>query len=316
MPNQFNSSAAESYSAFADETPAEKLAKQVNDKVSHNLLEAAYADLKKGVDSQIADMPLKEKNAFWDEVASHLDQGAITKLSSVFLVQNFDIYDSNKDGKLKESELFGVKQAANPFYRGLGSEVAKNFSTASSLYEADGSIDKNEATNFRARQVMPTQDQYTDAVIANVIRRLGEPVKAEKGKVPDSAATVAMEYLSSSMSGRAALETSAESQATWKQLSEKLAQNGLVEKLSMAYLKESRENLQMKEGASFSMQQLSLLQKSLNPVRKQFADYIATNFESIASVRLNDPLNQISEDERQVYERKMNKKVSEAKPKQ
>lgn len=319
MPNDFNAQAVESHSAFASETPAEKLAHQVNEKAAHNLFDAAYADLKKGVDKQVADLPLKEKHAFWNEVASHLDESTKTKLGAVFIQENHSLYDRDKNGQLTRSELTQSTQALDPFYKGLGTEAVKSFDVASSLrHTADGIIDKDEAKNFVERQKMSSQDKYTDDVVANIIRKLGEPVKAEPGKEADSPATKAMEYLNSSMSGRAALETSEESQATWKQLSEKLAQNGLVEKLSMAYLKENRENLRMKEDGSFSMEHLALLKKSINPVQKQFAEYVSSNFANIAEVRLNDPLNMISESERKLYERKMNAKPQpvEAKPKQ
>ncbi len=318
MPNQSTRS-AESNPAFENETPAEKLAQQVNDKVAHNLFDAAYADLKKGVAKQVADMPLKEKQAFFTDVASHLDEGAMAKLSAVFINENRNLYDRDKNGQLTKSELSQSTQALDPFYKGLGTEAVKHFDVASSLKSADGVIDADEAKNFVARQKMSSQDKYTDDVVANVIRKLAEPTKVEKGMEPESAATKAMEYLNTSMSGRAALETSEESQATWTQLAEKLKQNGLVEKLSMAYLKENRDNLQMKdENAAFSMGHLNLLKKSINPVQKQFAEYVSANFANIAEVRLNDPLTMISEDERKLYERKMNPKPQtvEAKPKQ
>lgn len=308
MPNfEPNPNVADSFSAYAQETPAQKLANEVNKKVAQNLLEAAYADLKKGVNAQVADMPLDEKKAFWSEVENNLNPGAMTKLSSVFLNENFSRFDSNNDGTLKKSELSGLSSALDPFYKGLGSELLKNFDVAANLSWADASsIDATEAKNFRTRQVMPSHEVYTDAVIDNIIRKLGEPVKpGAPGTTPESQASQAMKYLTDSMTGRSSLETSEESQVTWKELSEKLQQHGLVEKLSMAYLKESREHLQKKADTPFSMKELSILQQSINPVRKQFATYIADNFKSIAEVRLSDPLNLISEEERQVYERKM-----------
>lgn len=304
-----NQAAFESHS-FGQDPGGEQLAEDVNDKVSMNLLDDAYKTLKDGVNSYFQDRPLSEKQEFWNDVSRRLENsGAMPRLSAAFLEDiatppvgrdgkpQTDRTIAGTDGKIQRSELAGVSGAINPMYKGMATEALKQFDTAAALHNDDGVIDMGEVVDFKQRQTMPDRDQYVDTVIQNLERKLNEN--------PDQA----MKYLQQSMSGRARLETPAESQETWKQLAESMKEHGLVDRLSMAFLRSYDQYIDMDHNGSYSKPEVERFQKSLNPVINQFAGHIVDNFATIGTVDYK--LDEISKHEVQVYENRVNRAPSE-----
>ncbi|MBZ0184765.1 MAG: hypothetical protein K8F91_00835 [Candidatus Obscuribacterales bacterium] len=275
---------------FTPDSGGDNLAKQVNEKVSQNLLDDAYKTLKSGVNSSFSDKPLSEKQEFWGDVSKSLEEsGALTKLSAVFL-EDISKAVAGSDGKIQRSELAGVSSSKNPMYSGLASQAMKEFDIAASLSSNDGVIDMQEIADYKLRQTMPDTDKYTDLVLKNLTRKLAE----SPGE--------AMKYLSQSMAGRARLETPEESQKTWTQLAEKLNAHGLVEPLSMAFLRLNNNQVDMNKNESFSLSEVQRFQQSRNPIMKQFADHIVKDFANIATIDYK--LDEISQNEATIYERK------------
>lgn len=308
-----NQAAFESHS-FGQDPGGEQLAKDVNELVSKNLLDDAYKTLKNGVNTYFQDRPLSEKQEFWNDVSKKLeDSGAMPKLSAAFLEDiatppagkdgkpQTDRTIAGSDGKIQRSELAGVSGAINPMYRGMATEALKQFDTAAALHNDDGVIDMGEVADFKQRQTMPDRDEYVDSVVKNLERKLNED--------PDQA----MKYLQQSMTGRARLETPAESQETWTKLAESMKEHGLVDRLSMAFLRSYDQYIDMDHSGSYSKPELERFQKSLNPVISQFAGNVIENFATIGTVDYR--LDEISRHEVEVYEKRVNRAPTDpAKP--
>jgi hypothetical protein len=275
------------------DSPEEKLAANVSQKVSQHLLDEAYSLLKDGVQANFADKNAEEKNSAWKVISDKLSQdGSLSKLSAPFLKDVGGQVDRNHDGMIQKDELSPVAQnSKNPFYRGMAAESLKSFDIAASLGCDDKAIDRFELSSFAKRQFMAPRKDFVDSLIANV-----------ENKVKENPAE-AMNQLQDSLSIRGGMETLSERLETWQQAADQLSSHHLASKLSMAFLTRNQDIFDTDKNNQFSRAEISKFETSRSPIMREFTRYIGAQFDKISTVDYDG--DQISKKEQAIYERKM-----------
>lgn len=276
----------------AEQTPDEKLASAVSEKVSQHLLDEAYTLLKTGVEASFATKNAEEKDAAWKTISEKLQKdGSLTKLSAPFLKDVTPLIDANHDNKIQKSELSPVaNNAKNPFYKGMAKEMLGNFDLVASLHTEDGAIDKLELSAYSKRQFMPPRADFVDSLIKNIESKVNEnPAEAVK-------------VLQDSLSVRANMENRGERIETWTQVADQLKSHNLIGRMSMAFLTHNKEHFDTNKNNQFGRDEVKKYEASPSPVMREFAKYIGTEFDKISTVDYNS--NEISKTEQAIYEQK------------
>lgn len=266
------------------------LAQKITDKVANNQLDDAYAILKNGVNAQFSTETLAEKQATWAALSKTLeDNKTLPKLAAEWLSEVAPQL-ADHDGHISKAALTNIAEhQVNPFYKGMASQMLKEYDTAAKLQDDDGKISLQEVAAFKSRQTQPSNEDFTKYVIAD----------AENTKSPAQAYL----YLQSRIYNRNKTETKEEREATWQGICEQMNNHHLVPKLAMGFLDVHADQIGNSKDHGVSFQMMNKISNNNVFLTKELAGFIVKEFPNIATVDYK--LDEISPTERKLYKEKI-----------